>query len=138
MSDPNKQYAYFAIQGSFDPGQVTDRVGIQPTESWRKGETHPRSGYERRVDYWSLHSRLAHDEELEAHIFDVLELLNQNAEAFQAVSKEFGGVMQLVGYFNSSYPGLHFEKPLIEGLAKFGLAVDFDFYYLYSNAREGT
>jgi hypothetical protein len=48
------------------------------------------------------------------------------------------GCMQLVGYFNEQYPGLHFERGIVEGLAKYALSVDFDFYYLYSNEREDT
>jgi hypothetical protein len=39
--------------------------------------------------------------------------------------------MQLVGYFNEQYPGLHFEPDIIAGLAKYSLSVDFDFYFHY-------
>jgi hypothetical protein len=46
--------------------------------------------------------------------------------------------MQLVGYFHEQYPGLHFEKDITEGLGKYKLSVDFDFYYLYSDGREDT
>jgi hypothetical protein len=36
--------------------------------------------------------------------------------------------MGLVGYFYDYYPGLVFEREIVERLAKYGLTVDFDFY----------
>lgn len=138
MVDENRQYAYFTVCGDFDPAEVTARVGVPPTESWRRGDTCLRTQRERRFSRWSLDSRLPHDQELEAHIRDVLAQLEANPEAFRAVSLELGGCMQLVGYFYRDYPGLHFDREISEGLGRFGLAVDFDFYGLYSHRREDT
>ena len=138
MVEDNQQYAYFAVSDGFDPAEVTERVGAQPTEYWRRGDTCPRTRRERKFSRWKLHSRLDRGQELEAHIRDVLAQLDASPEAFAAVSREFGGVMQLVGYFHRDYPGLHFERDITEGLARYSLAVDFDFYWLYSNKREDT
>jgi hypothetical protein len=134
----NKQYAYFSVSDGFDPADITTRVGVPPTECWRRGDICERTRRERRFSRWSLYSRLGRDQELEAHIADVLAQLDANPEAFAAVSREFGGVMQLVGYFYREYPGLHFERAVTEGLARYSLAVDFDFYGLYSHRREDT
>jgi len=68
----------------------------------------------------------------------VLLQLDKQPETFRAISREYGGCLQLVGYFHVEYPGLRFEKEIVEYLAKFGLSVDFDFYYLYSDDREDT
>jgi len=92
----------------------------------------------RKFSRWSLHSRLDRGQELEAQIRDVLAQLDANPEAFAAVSEEFGGVMQLVGYFLRDYPGLYFERDITMGLARYSLAVDFDFYWWYSHRREDT
>lgn len=138
MVEDNQQYAYFSVSDGFDPAEITARVGVQPTECWRRGDICPRRQMERKFSRWSLYSRLGRDQELEAHIADVLAQLDANAEAFAAVSREFGGVMQLVGYFYREYPGLHFERAITEGLARYSLAVDFDFYGLYSHRREDT
>ena len=138
MVDNNQQYAYFAVYGDFDPDGITARVGIRPTECWRRGDVCPRTKRERNSCFWSLHSRLDRGQELEAHIADVLDQLDANQAAFGALSREFRGCMQLVAYFNREYPGLHFEPEITEGLARYSLAVDFDFYWLYSKKREGT
>jgi hypothetical protein len=138
MVEENKQYAYFSVSDGFDPAEITARVGVRPTESWRRGDICPRRQMERKFSRWSLHSRLPHEQELEAHIRDVLAQLDANPVEFRAVSLEFGGCMQLVGYFYSDYPGLYFDRVMTEGLARYGLAVDFDFYGLYSHRREDT
>lgn len=138
MVKDNEQYAYFSVSNGFDPVEITARVGVQPTECWRRGDICPRRQMERKFSRWSLYSRLERDEELEAHICDVLAQLDANAEAFREVSQEFGGVMQLVGYFHREYPGLSFERTVTERLGWYSLTVDFDFYGLYSHHREDT
>jgi Domain of unknown function (DUF4279) len=138
MVEDNQQYAYFSVSDGFDPADITARVAVQPTECWRRGDICPRRQMERKFSRWSLHSRLGRDQELAAHIRDVLAQLDANPEAFRALSQEFGGFMQLVGYFHREYPGLHFERTLTERLAWYSLAVDFDFYGLCSHRPEDT
>ncbi len=136
MSQQNEQYAYFFVTSTFEPEDITRRVGVPPTSAWSQGDLHPKTGRERKLSRWCLQSRLSHHTFLEAHIADVLAQLDKNADAFAAVSKEFGGSMQLVGYFHERYPGLFFEPSLVAGLAKYNLSVDFDFYHLWSDGRD--
>jgi len=138
MSELNEQYAYFTIVGDFDPEEITRAVRVRPSESWRKGELHPRTRLERKFSRWSLDSRLPKTEELEAHINDVLSQLDEQPDAFSKTIDLYGGCMQLVGYFHEVYPGLQFDRRTVEGLARHHLSVDFDFYYLWSDARENT
>ncbi len=134
----NEQYAYFALDGSFDPANLTARIGVQPTECWRRGDICDRTRRERQSSRWSVYSRLDRGQELEAHIRDVLAQLDARAEPFAEASRELGGWMQLVAYLHRDYPGLHFDRDITDGLARYSLAVDFDFYWLYSHRREGT
>ena len=138
MTEPNEQYAYFSVTGDFNPADLSALVGIAASESWQKGDINPRTQLERKFSRWSMHSRLARSCELEAHIVDVLAQIAVNRSAFKSLSLDFKGVMQLVGYFKTSYPGVHFDRELVESLAEYALSVDFDFYYLYSHEREDT
>ncbi len=138
MSEDNEQYAYFTITNSFDPAEITRRIGVEPIESWRKGDLHPKNQMERKSSRWSLFSRLGRTADLEDHIRDVLAQMDQKSDEFQSVSWEFGGRMQLVGYWHRQYPGLYFDPSITVRLARYSLSVDFDFYYLYSNGRENT
>jgi hypothetical protein len=138
MTETNEQYAYFSIVGDFDPTEITLQAGVTPTECWLKGDLNPKTQLERKFSRWSLHSRLGRACALEAHIADVIQQLRVNENTFVTLSSKYGGVLQLVAYFNSGYPGLHFDSGLVKALSGLKLSVDFDFYYLYSDRREDS
>jgi hypothetical protein len=138
MTDPNEEYAYFTVTGDFDPADISKLAGVAPTECWIKGEVNPRTQMERRFSRWSLYSRLDRSHSIEAHVEDVVDQLAMNRRGFVDLSSKYGGVMQLVAYFHTTYPGVHFDRKLVESLAEFRLSVDFDFYYLYSDVREDS
>jgi hypothetical protein len=138
MTEPNQQYAYFTICGDFDPAEISALVGVVPTESWLKGDVSPSTHLERKFSRWSLHSRLERTRELEDHIGDVILQLCPRKLQFLEISLRYGGVMQLVAYFNTHYPGYHWERELVESLADYALSVDFDLYYMYSDSREDS
>jgi hypothetical protein len=89
----------------------------------------PRTQTPRKCSRWQLHSRLDRSASLEAHVLDVLTQIDANASSFEQISSEFGGVMELVGYFYDGYPGLHFERDIVTRLAQHSLSVDCDFYF---------
>jgi len=138
MTESNRQYAYLSFTGSFDPADITARLGVQPTETWCAGDLNPRNQRERSFSAWHLRSRLPEDSDLEAHVKDVLEQTVSGASVVEQLAREYGGCMQLVGYFHAEYPGLHFEREMVAELSARGLSVDFDLYYLYSDRRETT
>jgi hypothetical protein len=109
-----------------------------PTECWLKGDVNPRTRRERTFSRWSLHSRLERTRQIDDHIKDVIEQLTTSKRRFIEISSKYGGVMQMVAYFRTDYPGLHWDSKLVESLAEFALSVDFDFYYLYSSRREDS
>ncbi len=138
MTEPNEQYAYFTLTGDFDPADISKLLGVTPTECWLKGDVNPRTLRERKFSRWSLYSRLERNSSLEDHIMDVIKQLSENKSGFVDASSKHGGVMQLVAYYKSNYPGLDFERGLVKSLAEFSLSVDFDFCYLYSDSREDS
>ncbi len=129
----NTAYAYFAIYGDFDPTEITQVTGVTPTDVWVKGQM--RAGRSMQLSMWKLVSTLGQDRPLEEHIRNVLARLDTKADAFRCVSRQFDGTMHLVAEF-LDWPGLHFERDIIDGLANYALAVDFDFYSLSSSERE--
>jgi len=128
MATADTWYAYFHIRGSFDPDDVTSSVGVRPTETAREGD--PIHGTSKRLpcSLWALHSRLEHPAPLEKQVEDVLDQLDTNKRAFEKMSREFGGTMQLVGYFKDVNPGVHFDLQTLERATTYGLSIDCDFY----------
>jgi hypothetical protein len=115
MTKDNEQYAYFTVTGDFDPAIITERLNIEPSESWRKGERNERTHHERKFSRWSLNSRLDHSAALEKHVRDVLDQTHDHAAAIRETSKEFTCWVQLVGHFHNDYPGFGLDKDLIAG-----------------------
>ena len=138
MTEPNEQYAYFTVAGDFDPAQISLAVEVEATERWIKGELNPKTQLQRRCNRWSLYSRLARSCSLESHIGDVLDQLDANRERFSEIAFKYGACMQVVAYFKTEYPGLHLEFLTLNRLACYGLSLDCDFYFLYSDSREDS
>lgn len=128
MKKPNECYAYFCVSGSFEPDQITERVGVKPTQSHREGDPLPKGTARYKTSRWQLHSRLERSSSLEEHITDVLDQLDLKSAAFEKLSSEMDGVLELVGYFHAYYPGLVFDRDMVQRLARYSLSVDFDFY----------
>ena len=131
MPKANECYAYFYVAGSFNPAQITERVGVVPTKSCVEGDVIERTKMLQKCSRWQLYSRLEKTATLEQHVLDVLAQLDAKSSAFKQLSGELGGVMELVGYFYADYPGLTFERDVIGRLAEYSLSVDCDFYYLW-------
>jgi hypothetical protein len=137
MNEQNECYAYFCVRGSFDPKQITDRLGVEPTKTFMEGELISKSSMTHKTSLWALYSRLERTSSLEQHINDVLDQLDLNGSRFEALSNELDGVLELVGYFNAYYPGLVFERGLVQRLARYSLSVDFDFYGFADGGEKG-
>lgn len=128
MPKPDTWYAYFHARGSFDPDDITRRVGVTPTETAREGDAIGNTSKKRPCSLWALHSRLEPSASLDEHVKDVLDQLDANRAAFEEFSRDFGGTMQLVGYFRKVNPSVHFASEIVRRSADFGLCIDCDFY----------
>ena len=128
MPEPDSWYAYFHVKGSFDPDAITRRVGVSPTEAKREGEAIGTTSKKRPCSLWTLHSRLSPAAPLDEQVRDVLDQLDSNKVVFETLSREFGGTMQLVGYFRDVNPGVHFDLETVRRRADYGLCIDCDFY----------
>jgi hypothetical protein len=140
MNLQNRTYAYLSVtKPDFDPVEITKRLGIEPSDCWRKGDPHPKIfGVDRKFSRWSLRSQLPENAGLEDHVADVLDQMDAKKESFCSILNEFEGELQLVGYFELSYPGFRLPASTTERIGCYHLSLDCDFYYLYSNEREDT
>ena len=128
MQNPDTWYAYFHVRGPFDPDDITRRLGVTPTKTAREGDAIGDTSKKRQCSLWALHSRLGPSASLEEHVKDVLDQLDANREAFEQLSRDFDGTMQLVGYFQDVNPGVHFDAEIVRRNADYGLCIDCDFY----------
>ena len=122
MSSPpltTREYAYFHITGPGTHQQVTERLGLEPSEAWNIGDEGPR-GQARRFMSWRLSSGLDDKEPLERHIQSLLLLLGRKAEALRTLWIEYDLTLQCVGYFPASGHGVHFDREQLRQAAQLG------------------
>jgi hypothetical protein len=122
-------YAYFGIKADMLPlEEITAVLGLQPTESWRKGDVgqyvkqRPDSG-------WCLHSPLPRTNlRIDEHVEALLPLLEARGEFVRELGDRFQTYLACVGHFSKSSPGFFLSKAVTRRLSLLGLSLDCDLY----------
>ena len=125
-----REYAYFSVSGTGTHEQVTQILGITPSEAWNVGDVNPRNGKPRKFMFWCMQSGLDDKQPLEMHIQNLFLYLHPKADALRQLWVEFDLTLQCVGYFPPSGHGMHFSREQIRQAAQLGVAFDLDFYYV--------
>jgi hypothetical protein len=136
--DKNECYAHLRLVGSFDPAAITAKIGVNPSKVGVEGEYIPGTQKRRTFSSWDLYSRLDRSSTIELHIADVLDQLDVNKVGFRELIAQYGGTMELAGFFWAFYPGIIFERDLIRRLAQYSLSVDCDFYFSSMDEKESS
>ena len=121
-------YAYFWVS-QFDgtTESMSERIGLQPTRAYLKGETNNRDKIQK-YSGWELHSPLPRDEEfLEVHIAALLQVLEPVRENLAAVRPSCTMGIICVGYYSGN-PGFELSEELISRCAALRLGIQFDLY----------
>lgn len=126
-------YAYFMLTGiELDPDEVTAKLSINPTESWRKGDLINARGTRRHKENgWSVYSKIEKSADLEEHINSVLEQLQAGWIPLLELCKCYAAEIACVIYYRrGSIPAIHFDRDIVAQAAKLNAEIDVDFYIL--------
>ena len=122
--------ASFTLTGEFDPEEITTKVGIIPSETWKIGELiHPKGTIRHNKNGWSLKSKLE-TAELEDHVRYVLEQLQPGWEPLAQLCTQHDAEIDCVIYVNGQVPAIHFDKRIIDRVDKLNAEIDVDLYIL--------
>ena len=122
--DEGEPHAYFYLAGEFDPDEITLRVGVTPSETARVGDALGSSEITRQNSLWALHSRLQRSAPVDLHVRDVLDQLDRNRLAFEELSREVGGIIEIVGFSQEYAPAVSLEREIIERMAQYVIRLD--------------
>ncbi len=143
--ETGSSYVYFALKGdSFDTDEVTNRLGITPTDSWRKGD---KGFYKTAVEFamWRLSTDKGKEyiqidnlvDEIVSKLCDKIEIINDLKSQFQLNS-----VLEIVLYIDTnednSTPALGHDLRTIEFLYRTGTTTDIDIYRFNSANDEAN
>jgi hypothetical protein len=141
--ETGSSYVYFALKGdSFDTDEVTKRLGITPTDSWRKGD---KGFYKSAVEFamWRLSTDKGKEyiqidnlvDEIVSKLYDKIKIINDLKRQFQLDS-----VLEIVLYIDTnednSTPALGHDLRTIEFLYRTGSTTDVDIYRFNSTIEK--
>jgi hypothetical protein len=126
-----RNFGYFSLRGDFEPDDISQQLGLNPTWSQRKGDIHPGSGRPRLNDEWCV--ACAEDDfgDVADQISSLVTKLLPKAATVAELSTKFDGTMYLVAYLNGNYPGFFLHASIMRDLVS--LNVDLDCEYIYAS-----
>ena len=122
---------YFSLSGEFDPDEITQRLGIEPSWCHRIGDPGPPDAKgPRRGAEWCL--ACADDDfgDVGDQIISLVCKLERKSEIVSELSAKFWGTFYLVAYLDGNYPGFFLSSRFVRDLAS--LNVDLDCAYTYA------
>lgn len=141
--ETGSSYVYFALTGDdFDTDEVTKRMDITPTDSWRKGDKGKHKpilefaswqlSTDKGKEYYDIDNLV---DEIVSKLYDKMEIINDLKRQFQLDS-----VLEIVLYIDTnednSTPSLAHDLKTIEFLFRTGTTTEVDIYRFNSASDE--
>ena len=133
-------HARLTITGEFDPADVTQRLGIEPRRTRRKGEPVLRSKPDARcmdADLWESAWSEGTSPFAESFVTSLIDTFWPKREALRRLADDHGAVIEVsvaIYIFNDNRvhetPAIHLEPGLIQRVAELGARIDFDLYVM--------
>ena len=121
----------------FDSQNITDKLGIIPTKTWKIGDLiHPKGTIKRKHNGWVIESNLSKDNEIEDHIKSLFEELRPVWGVLQEISNNYDLEISCVVYTDGEVPSIHLDQEIINKSQQINAEIDVDLYVLPENTIE--
>jgi hypothetical protein len=119
------------IGEDLDPDSITEKIGIEPSSIWRKGELiDPRAILRYKENGWGMSSPLKNSNDLEDLTRSLLEKLSGCWDKLTEICSNYYTELSCVIYVSDGVPAIHFEADILEKLNQLNAAIDVDLYVL--------
>jgi len=118
------------ISDYLQPEQISSVVGITCDASWKTGDFRHGTTIKEKNSGWILNSRLAKNNDLELHIYDLLERILPYRDNIKLLSEKNVVEVSCVVY-SSEIPALYFGKEIISKIGEINASFDIDLYILH-------
>src|SRR5467141_1194773 len=113
-----------------DPRSVTEILGIEPYQAWRKGESGPNDST-RTHDRWEFRGTQCAIAPFEDQLDELLDILEGRRDQVRRLVERFeAGICCTATYRDTVNPGFHLSEKAIGRMASLGLSCDLDLYVL--------
>lgn len=116
---------------AFNPSEISRRVGVVPTLSWKEGDAIERTARRRTDRGWKLSVEEPSSLALDVVLQNLVQLLEPHKATLRAIidqyelEAEFACAIYLD---NGVIPSMHFDKRLIGALQAYNAELDIDMY----------
>jgi hypothetical protein len=117
---------------AIDPNEISERLGLVPTKTWRRGDV-VREGQKPQADHhWVLKMAPRRSWDFNEPIEELLATVTPCAEELRELVRRDGVTAQLclVGSLFDSSPGFNLSNDTLATLADLGVSVDMDLYVM--------
>ncbi|WBA44381.1 DUF4279 domain-containing protein [Hymenobacter canadensis] len=129
-------YVYFALKGdTFDPAEVTARLGVVPTRTWQKGDPTTYGNRQWQYSGWQLSTAIGTEPlDIDRLVTEIVGQLHDRTEAIVSVKEQFGleSVLEIILYIDvneeASTPALGHDLQTIDFLYHTRTITDVDIY----------
>ncbi len=135
MIETGNSYVYFALIGdNFEPKELTDKLGINPTEAWKKGD---KGKYNPALSYscWKISTDKGKEYfDIDKLVDELVEKLNDKVERINELKEKYllDSVLQIVMDIDTnpeqSTPSLGHDLKTIDFLYQTRTKTDVDIY----------
>lgn len=122
-------YAYFALDGDFDPGEATRALGVEPTRTWRRGDPRiPGAVVVHKSDGWAFGTEEEQGLDLPSHVDEVLNRLHPLANHVNDLRQRLGleASLECVAYVTRQTPITSLSHASLSKIVDLGASLDFD------------
>lgn len=130
MSEPEISIRLELSSDRIDPDQITEALGLQPSETWRRGDAWERGPRPRPENGWVLATPYGATWDAVDPLRQMLEWIEPSrtslAELIAGGSAE--GRLSIVGYQRDRGPSIYLDSDVVRRIARLGIALNVDFY----------
>jgi hypothetical protein len=126
-----KIIVHFTLIGRFNPDEVSEKLGISPTKTWRFGESIQKTLASYKHDGWRLSTNEVETLDLDKQlkkIWDIIHPFNSKIINICEDLKLDAEIACSVDVEGDQYPALYFERESIKRIAELNAELDIDIF----------
>jgi Domain of unknown function (DUF4279) len=129
---PELHVALEFLSSDMGPDEISDRLGLQPTKSWRAGDTETHSKVPHKDGRWILRLPPRPAVDFTDLVEELLVQLDPCKAEVAGLARDsgFSARLSCVGYMTTIVPAVYFENELLVRIAGLGLALNVDLFQL--------
>lgn len=128
----DRRHVWYSLGGhDLDPAAVTKLTGIEPDQSWLRGDPKPRTGIPSADGAWLLESGLGPSDEFHDHLDALLNRLRPAWKAFVDLGQEYEATVEAAIYLlEAQGPLVQLLPDVANALGELHATLGFDLYAL--------